>query len=244
MGALGYLVVLDATLGFMSEWLDPGVGGGMIRVALLAGVVGYVVPSVWAHVLGQPLGRGEMKNFLEARTQPLTYLGLAIGVIVILIGVGLGVGIVIFLDAWEGGNLFVAGATGLVVGAVLLRVGIALLILVPVGLVESLRVADAVKRAWSLSRRSLGVLSVIVLVGVIIQIGGVLGVAAVFGSDWISDRTFTVVIAPLTSTVLNLWWILTGGPAYGIARKRAEGYQLAEVQNDLEQILRPSQTYE
>jgi hypothetical protein len=177
-----------------------------------------------------------MKTYLEARIHSLFNFGLAMGLLAGLGSLALGFALIPAVDAWESGSTWPVAVYGFFLVVVLVRVGNAALIATPARVVEHLEGIPALKRAWVLSRRSTGVLSVLVIVGVVIQLGGVVLLSAILTEDLASDWVYFAVVAPISSSVLNLWWLGTSGPAYAIARERAEGYPRAEAELDFAQL--------
>ena len=240
--AFGYMLVIEAGIGVVSQWLDIGPTALLLRTALLVGIIGYLLPSVWASRLGASVRRTEMKIYLEERFDSLTSFGLAVGALVGLGSLGLGIALVPVVVAWEDGWTWPVVAFGLLLFVVLMRVGIAVLIATPARVVERLEWTSALKRAWVLSRRSKGALGVLVVMGVAIELGGVLYIAAFLSEDLVSDWVYFAVIAPIASSVLNMWWLVTSGPAYAIAREQAEGYPRTEAERDFAQLFEEIET--
>jgi hypothetical protein len=234
--AFGYLVIVEAVIGVVSEWLDIGPTDLLFRVALVVVIMGYLMPSVWASQLGSSVSRTEMKTYLEARIESFTNFGLAMGVLATLGAVALGFALIPAVNAWESGRTWPVAVYGLFLVVLLVRVGNAALIVTPARVVERLEGTSALKRAWVLSRRSTGVLGVLVLVGVVIQLGGVLLLAAILTEELVSDWVYFAVVAPIASSVLNIWWLVASGPAYAITRERAEGYPRAEAESDFARL--------
>lgn len=240
--AFGYMLVIEAFIGVASEWLDTGPTALLLRTAILVGIIGYLVPSVWASRLGTSVSRTEMKTYLEARIDSLTNFGLAMGALVAFGSLALGIALIPVVVAWEDGWTWSVVAFGLLLVVVLMRVGIAVLIATPARVVEHLEWTSALKRAWVLSRRSKGALGVLVVMGVAIELGGVLFIAAFLSEDLVSDWVYFAVIAPIASSVLNMWWLITSGPAYALARQQAEGYPRAEAESDFAQLFEQIKT--